>query len=61
MNQTGFDLNIAGGNAGADYRVQDDLLEGLATGYSHTGATFHGSGGWRRGARGILTTHDSSI
>ena len=37
MNQTGFDLNIASGNAGADYRVQDDLLEGLATGYSYTG------------------------
>ena len=45
MNQTGFDFSIAGFNAGADYRVRDDLLVGLATGYSHTGARFHGSGG----------------
>jgi autotransporter-associated beta strand protein len=44
-NQTGFDFTIAGFNAGADYRVRDDLLVGLASGYSHTGAAFHGSGG----------------
>jgi outer membrane autotransporter protein len=44
-NQTGFDFTIAGFNAGADYRLRDDLLVGLATGYSHTGASFHGSGG----------------
>jgi outer membrane autotransporter protein len=55
VNQTGFDFNIAGLNAGADYRVQDDLLVGLATGYSHTAAIFHGSSGRRRGAPGILT------
>jgi outer membrane autotransporter protein len=44
-NQTGFTFNIAGFTAGADYRVRDDLLVGLATGCSHTGATFRGSGG----------------
>ncbi|HZE21089.1 MAG TPA: autotransporter outer membrane beta-barrel domain-containing protein, partial [Desulfobaccales bacterium] len=44
-NQTGYDFTIAGFNGGADYRVRDDLLVGLATGYSHTGAAFHGSGG----------------
>jgi outer membrane autotransporter protein len=44
-NQTGFNFTIAGFNAGADYRVRDDLLVGLASGYSHTGASFRGSGG----------------
>ncbi len=44
-NQTGFDFTIAGFNAGADYRLIDDLLVGLATGYSHTGAGFRDSGG----------------
>jgi outer membrane autotransporter protein len=43
--QTGFNFNIAGFTAGADYRVRDDLLVGLATGYSHTSADFRGSGG----------------
>jgi outer membrane autotransporter protein len=45
VNQTGFNFSIAGFNAGADYRVRDDLLVGLATGYSYTGARFQGSGG----------------
>ena len=45
VDQTGFDFNIAGFTAGADYRVRDNLLLGLATGYSHGGANFHGSGG----------------
>jgi len=45
VNRTGFNFNIAGFNAGADYRVHNDLLVGLATGYSHTGASFRGSGG----------------
>ena len=44
-NQTGFNYNSAGFNAGADYRVRDDLLVGLGTGYSHTGASFYNSGG----------------
>ena len=39
-NQTGFNFTIAGFNAGVDYRVRDDLLVGLATGYTHTGAGF---------------------
>ncbi len=43
--QTGFDFNIVGFNAGSDCRVRDDLLVGLATGYSHTNASFHGPGG----------------
>jgi outer membrane autotransporter protein len=45
MNQTGFNYTIAGFNSGLDYRVADNLLVGLASGYSHTGAAFHGSGG----------------
>jgi len=45
VGQTGFNFNIAGFNAGADYRVRNDLLVGLATGYSHSGANFRGSGG----------------
>ncbi|MCX5890988.1 MAG: autotransporter outer membrane beta-barrel domain-containing protein [Deltaproteobacteria bacterium] len=45
LNQTGFDFTLAGFTTGADYRVRDHLLVGLATGYSHTGAAFHGSGG----------------
>jgi outer membrane autotransporter protein len=43
--QTGFNFTIAGFNAGADYRVRDNLLVGLATGYSHTSTDFRGSGG----------------
>jgi outer membrane autotransporter protein len=43
--QSGFNFTIAGFNAGVDYRVRDNLLVGLATGYSHTGASFQGSGG----------------
>jgi uncharacterized protein with beta-barrel porin domain len=45
LHQTGFNFSIAGFNAGADYRVRDDLLVGLASGYSHTDANFRGSGG----------------
>jgi outer membrane autotransporter protein len=36
---------MAGFSAGADYRVRDDLLVGLATGYTKTDAGFYGSGG----------------
>ena len=43
--QTGFKYTIAGFNAGIDYRLRDDLLVGLASGYSHTTSTFYGSGG----------------
>jgi uncharacterized protein with beta-barrel porin domain len=44
-NQTGFDFTAAGFTLGADYRLRDDLLLGLATGYSNTSANFRGSGG----------------
>jgi uncharacterized protein with beta-barrel porin domain len=43
--QTGFDFTVASFTAGADYRVRDNLLVGLATGYNHTGASFQGTGG----------------
>ncbi|MHB9074490.1 MAG: autotransporter outer membrane beta-barrel domain-containing protein [Desulfobaccales bacterium] len=45
MNQTGYNFNVAGFNAGADYRVSDHLLMGLGTGYSHTSTDFHNYGG----------------
>ncbi|MFZ0052385.1 MAG: autotransporter domain-containing protein, partial [Desulfobaccales bacterium] len=45
MNQTGFDFAMGGFTAGADYRVRDNLLVGLATGYGYTGTNLHGSGG----------------
>ena len=45
VDQTGYNFTIAGFTLGADYQVRDDLLVGLATGYSHTGAGFYGSGG----------------
>jgi uncharacterized protein with beta-barrel porin domain len=45
VNQTGFDFTLGGCTAGGDYRVADNLLLGLATGYSQTASGFHGSGG----------------
>jgi outer membrane autotransporter protein len=45
INQTGYDFTIAGFTAGADYQVRENLLLGLATGYSHTDADFKASGG----------------
>ena len=45
VNQTGFDFTLGGFTAGGDYRLTDNLLLGLATGYSHTAAGFRGSGG----------------
>jgi outer membrane autotransporter protein len=45
VNQTGYDFTLGGCTVGADYRVADNLLLGLASGYSHTGSGFHGSGG----------------
>jgi uncharacterized protein with beta-barrel porin domain len=44
-NQTGFSFTTAGFTLGADYKVSDSLLLGLASGYSHTGAGFRNSGG----------------
>ncbi|MHB9072264.1 MAG: autotransporter domain-containing protein [Desulfobaccales bacterium] len=45
INQTGYNFNLGGMTLGADYRLQDSLLVGLATGYSNTSARFNGSGG----------------
>ena len=44
-NQTGYHFTSAGFTLGTDYRVRDNLLVGLATGYSHTGGGFKDSGG----------------
>ncbi len=45
VNQTGYDFTLGGFSAGGDCRVADNLLLGLATGYSHTAAGFRDSGG----------------
>jgi uncharacterized protein with beta-barrel porin domain len=44
-NQTGYTFYMAGFTLGADYRVQDNLLVRLSTGYSYTNADFKGSVG----------------
>ncbi|MDD3581338.1 MAG: autotransporter outer membrane beta-barrel domain-containing protein [Desulfobacca sp.] len=44
-NQTGFNFVMGGFTAGADYWLKDNLVVGLATGYSHNDADFKGSGG----------------
>ncbi len=44
-NQTGYHFNIFGFAAGADYRLREDLLLGLGTGYYYTTANYQGSGG----------------
>lgn len=49
VDQTGFDFTMAGFTAGADYRVWQDLLVGLNTGYTYTSAGFRGSGGYVQG------------
>jgi outer membrane autotransporter protein len=45
VNQTGYNFTLGGFTIGADYRLRDNLLVGLATGYSNTGSSFYGSGG----------------
>jgi uncharacterized protein with beta-barrel porin domain len=45
LNQTGYSYTLGGLTLGADYRLQDNLLVGLATGYSNSSAGFYGSGG----------------
>jgi outer membrane autotransporter protein len=45
LNQTGYNFTLGGFTAGGDYRLRDNLLVGLATGYSHTSSGFYGSGG----------------
>jgi uncharacterized protein with beta-barrel porin domain len=44
-NQTGYNFTLGGLTLGADYRVTDQLLVGLATGYSNTASSFYGTGG----------------
>jgi outer membrane autotransporter protein len=44
-----------------DYRVRDDLLLGLNTGYAHTGAGFHGSGGTVQGNTWPLTAYGAYL
>ncbi|MGB8993207.1 MAG: autotransporter domain-containing protein [Desulfobaccales bacterium] len=45
VNQTGYNFTLGGFTAGADYRLRDNLLVGLAAGYSNTTSSFYGSGG----------------
>jgi autotransporter-associated beta strand protein len=39
-NVTGYNFTILGFTAGADYRLRDDLVIGLGTGYYHTSAAY---------------------
>ncbi|MBU4447770.1 MAG: autotransporter outer membrane beta-barrel domain-containing protein, partial [Proteobacteria bacterium] len=43
--QTGYNFSLGGFTAGADYRLRDNLLVGLAAGYNNTSSSFYGSGG----------------
>jgi outer membrane autotransporter protein len=43
--QTGYNFSLGGFTLGGDYRLRDNLLVGLATGYSNTSSSFYGSGG----------------
>ena len=45
INQAGYNFTLGGFTIGADYRLRDNLLVGIATGYSNTGSSFNGSGG----------------
>ena len=44
-NITGYNFAIFGFTAGADYRLREDLVIGLGTGYYNTSASYKGSGG----------------
>ena len=44
-NQTGFDFTMGGFTAGADFHVMEDLLTGIASGYTRTASDFSNSGG----------------
>ena len=44
-NVTGYNFTIFGFTAGADYRLRDDLVIGLGTGYYNTSASYKNSGG----------------
>jgi outer membrane autotransporter protein len=43
--QTGYKFDILGFTSGIDYRLRDNCLIGVGSGYYHTGASYHGSGG----------------
>ncbi len=45
INITGYNFSIFGFTIGADYRIRDDLVFGLGTGYYNTSASYKGSGG----------------
>ena len=45
MDRTGYDFTGEGFTMGMDRKVADNLLVGLATGYTHASASFSGSGG----------------
>jgi outer membrane autotransporter protein len=44
-NQTGYNFDIFGFNCGADYRLRDDVLLGVGSGYYHTSASYQNSAG----------------
>ena len=44
-NQTGYNFDIFGFTGGADYRLRDDLLLGVGSGYYHTSASYQNSAG----------------
>ena len=44
-NQTGYHFDIFGFIGGADYRLRDDLLLGVGSGYYHTSVSYDASGG----------------
>jgi outer membrane lipase/esterase len=43
--QTGYNFSLGGLTLGGDYRLRDNLLVGLSTGYSNANSSFSGSGG----------------
>jgi outer membrane autotransporter protein len=45
VNQTGYNFSLGGLTVGADYRLRDNFLVGLATGYSNASSSFSGTGG----------------
>lgn len=60
-NQTGYEFTVAGFSAGIDYRLRNDLLIGLATGYNHTEADFHNAAGAVRGDTLPITAYIAYI
>jgi outer membrane autotransporter protein len=44
-NQPGYNFDIFGFTGGADYRLRDDLLVGVGSGYYHTSSSYQNSAG----------------